>query len=164
VADSELCCLDGERGDRGIRDSGASLIEILISIVLLGMSIAAMLGTLQVTIGASATERDHANAHAWLQTASDVLYRLAREDCGTEGATANEAAIRSSYQNQIRALADKNPEGWPVDKITVLQPVLFWDGTIYQNICYHETGLQLITIQVENMNDEIVETVQVVKG
>ena len=163
MADSDSCCTGADFTEGGGRDRGVSLIEILISVVLLGLSVAAMLSTLGITIHASATERDHANAHAWLQTASDVLYRLPREDCGTEGAVANEGAIRATYQTQIRDLAT-NPEEWPEGNITVMQPVLFWNGTIYQEICYHETGLQLITIQVENLNNEIVETVQVVKG
>ena len=146
-----------------MRDRGASLIEILISVVLLGLAVTAMLSTLEITIHASTTERDHANAHAWMQTASDVLYRLERKECGTNGAIADEDLVRTFYQDKIRELAD-NPEEWPYDKIEVIEPVLFWDGEVYQDVCYYETGLQLITIRVRNLNDEIVETVQVVKG
>ena len=80
-----------------------------------------------------------------------------------DAAPADEALVRTFYQEKIRELAD-NPEEWPYDKIEVIEPVLFWDGTIYQDVCYYETGLQLITIRVRNLNDEIVETVQVVKG
>jgi type II secretory pathway pseudopilin PulG len=140
-----------------------SLIEILISVVLLGLAVSAMLSTLQITIHASATERDHANAHAWLQTASDVVYRLERMECGTDGAVADEDAVREFYQQSIWDLAD-NPEDWPDAKIEVIEPVLFWNGSVYQDVCYYQTGLQLITIRVRNLNDEIVETVQVVKG
>jgi len=116
-----------------------------------------------VTIQASATERDHANAHAWLQTASDALYRVQRMQCGTDGAIADEQGVREFYQQEIRDLAD-NPEGWPDENLEVVAPVLFWDGEIYQDICYYETGLQLITIRVRNLSNDIVETVQVVKG
>ncbi len=140
-----------------------SLIEILIAVVLLGLGVTAMLGTLMVTIQASATERDHANAHAWLQTASDALYRLERKQCGVDGQVADQEGVRTFYEDQIRELAT-NPEGWPKANLEVVGPVLFWDGEVYQNICYYETGLQLITIRVRNLNSEIVETVQVVKG
>ena len=127
------------------------------------MGVTAMLGTLMVTIQASATERDHANAHAWLQTASDALYRVQRMQCGTDGQIGDEEGVRNFYQAQIWALAD-NPEGWPDGNLEVVKPVLFWDGTNYQDICYTGTGLQLITIRVWNLNHDIVETVQVVKG
>ena len=74
-------------------------------------------------------------------------------------------SVRTFYDTQIKDLAD-NPEGWPAENIEVVEPVLFWDGEIYQDVCYDDENisLQLITIRVRNMNDEIVETVQVVKG
>ena len=165
MADLDESCTDGDVAHGAARDRGVSLIEILISIVLLGLTISAMLSTLQITIRASATERDHANAHAWLQTASDVLYRLERMDCGTPDTPALEEQVRTFYDTQIKAEAT-NPEGWPAEKIEVLEPVLFWDGEIYQDVCYDDENinLQLVTIRVRNMNDQIVETVQVVKG
>jgi Tfp pilus assembly protein PilV len=144
------------------RDSGASLIEVLIAIVLLGTGVAAMLTALSVTIQATATERDHANAHAWLQTASDTLYRHERMDC-TENTLAE---IEAAYQAVLDGSED--PEGWYASggQIEVVSPVLFWDGTIYQNVCYDDVNinLQLIQIQVSNPAGKIVESVQVVKG
>lgn len=143
------------------RDSGASLIEVLIAIVLLGTGVVAMLSTLNVTIQASATERDHANAHAWLQTASDVLYGAERRSCTTY----TQLEIQTFYETTIRS-GPTNPEGWPLDHIRVVSPVLFWDGEIYQNTCYDHLNinLQLIEIEVRNLDNQIVETVQVVKG
>jgi type II secretory pathway pseudopilin PulG len=154
----------GKQEVTGERDSGVTLIEILISIVLLGLVVGAMLTTLVVTVSASATERDHANAHAWLQTASDVLYGLERHDCGTE-AVAQQDQVRTFYEDSIRGTAE-NPEQWPADKIEVVSPVLFWDGTGYQTTCYDDKNinLQLITIRVRNLDGKIVESVQVVKG
>ena len=145
------------------RDQGVSLIEILISVVLLGLVVTAMLTTLTVTISASATERDHANAHAWLQTASDVLYGEERIDCGTV-ASSNQAAVLASYQAAVKATS--NPQGWDPSLIDVVPPVLFWDGDVYQSTCYDDENinLQLITIEVRNPRGEIVESVQVVKG
>ena len=134
------------------------------AIVLLGTGVIAMLSTLDVTIQASATERDHANAHAWLQTASDVLYGLERYDCGTVTA-ADELGVRTLYETEMKSIAT-NPEGWPADNIRVVPPVLFWDGEFYQSVCYDDQNinLQLITIEVRNLENKIVETVQVVKG
>ena len=119
MADSNPCCVDAECTDGSARDRGVSLIEILIAVVLLGLGVTAMLGTLMVTIQASATERDHANAHAWLQTASDALYRVQRMQCGTDGAVGDEQAVRAFYQQEIRDLAD-NPEGWPDANLEVV--------------------------------------------
>ena len=118
-----------------------------------------MLTLLTVTIRASTTERDHANAHAWLQTASDVLYGASRADC-----TAGEQAVFDEYEPIIKSA--HNPEGWDASNIDIVRPILFWDGDIYQSTCYDDENinLQLITIQVSNPAGEIVESVQVVKG
>lgn len=144
------------------RDVGATLVEILISIVLLGMGVAAMLTALQVTISATVTERDHANAHAWLQSAADTLYGWERMDCTDNTLAQIEAGYQSVLENS------QDPEGWHAvgGLIQVVSPVLFWDGDQYQSVCYDDQNinLQLITIQVSNPDGKIVETVQVVKG
>lgn len=145
-------------------DRGSSLVEILVATALLGTIMVAVLVTLRTATLASSVGRDHANAHAWLQTASDVLYGTAREDCGTQTASL-EPNIRASYLATIRSTS--NPENWPPANIEIVPPVLFWDGvSTYQSTCYDDSGvnLQLITIQVRGVNGRVVESVQVVKG
>lgn len=149
------------RSARPRRDAGTTLVEIVITIVLLSLGVVAMLTTLNVTILATATERDHANAHAWLQSASDLLYGHERMDCDQHSLS----TIESTYQSVIDGSDD--PEGWHASggSIQIVSPVLFWDGTNYQSTCFDDfTALQLITIRVADPNGKIVETVQVVKG
>lgn len=146
------------------RDKGFSLVEILVSIVLLGVVSTAAMVTLRTSVRASSLDRDHANAHAWLQTASDVLYGSPRMDCGTT-TSSQEALVRAYYQSVVRTT--ENPQDWPATQIEVVGPVLFWDGTSrYQSTCYDDAGinLQLITLQVRAPDGKIVESVQVVKG
>lgn len=54
------------RRHRTDRDLGTTFIEILVAIVLLGMTVVATLVALSSTLVATALDRDHANAHAWL--------------------------------------------------------------------------------------------------
>jgi prepilin-type N-terminal cleavage/methylation domain-containing protein len=145
-------------------DRGFSLVEVVIAILLIGVTATAGLVTLRTSVRASATNRDHSNAHAWLQSATDVLYGAERRDCGTTSVS-QEPAVRAYYQQIVRDTA--NPAGWPADNIEIVTPVKFWDGSsTYQNICYDDLGvnLQLITIRVRNNEGEIVETVEIVKG
>jgi prepilin-type N-terminal cleavage/methylation domain-containing protein len=69
------------RAERRSSDAGLSLIEILVTIVLMGIGVTAILGALQVSTRASAIDQDHAVAFAWLQSASDDLYNTPRESC-----------------------------------------------------------------------------------
>ncbi len=150
------------------RDGGSSLVEILVSIVLLGITVTAVLVTLRTSVSASSLNRDHANAHAWLQSASDVLYGSEREDCGTPTASREaDQQLTNAYQLIVQSTWPANPEGWPATNIRIVPPVLFWDGTsTYQSTCYDDKGinLQLITIEVRGLDGRIVESVEVVKG
>jgi type II secretory pathway pseudopilin PulG len=145
-------------------DRGNTFLEVLLAITITGLLMTGILAALRTTVDASTLDRDHANAHAWLQTATDVLYQAELEDCGTQAASA-EPAVRAAYQAIVRSTS--NPKGWPEGNIEILAPVLFWDGrSSYQSTCYDDIGisLQLITIQVRGLDGRIVESVQVVKG
>lgn len=154
----------GDNRTRRTRDSGQSLVEVLIAIVLTGTLAVAGMITLRASITGSTLDRDHANAHAWLQTASDVLYGAPRADCGTESSSAA-AAVANQYEGVVQGTS--NPRNWDHLLITVVRPVLFWDGkSNYQNTCFDDLGvnLQLITLQVQGPDGRIVESVQIVKG
>ncbi len=146
------------------RDEGMSLVEVMVAIVLTGTLAVTGMVCLRASIVASATDRDHANAHAWLQTASDVIYGAERVDCGTPLSTDAEA-VAVAYE--VIARGTSNPQGWPAGKISVVRPVKFWDGTsTYQSTCYDDSGinLQLIQLQVRAPDGRIVESVEIVKG
>ena len=154
----------GDNRTRRTRDSGQSLVEVLIAIVLTGTLAVAGMITLRASITGSTLDRDHANAHAWLQTASDVLYGAAREGCGTLAAP-DPGKVADVYDGIIKATP--NPRNWDPSLIEVVRPVLFWDGKAnYQNTCYADLGinLQLNTSQVRAPDGRIVESVQIVKG
>lgn len=141
-----------------------TLVETLMAIVLTGTLAVAGMVTLRTTIYASRIDRDHANAHAWLQSASDVLYGSERVDCGTAAATA-ESTVRDAYNAIVRST--ENPEGWPAANISVVPTVKFWDGvSAYGPVCYDDAGinLQLIKLEVRDPNGTIVESVEIVKG
>ncbi len=146
------------------------MVEILVAIVLLGVVAVATLVTLTTSTKGSAVARDHANAHAWLQTATDVLYGKELQDCGTLAdspavASAKAEEVAAAYEAIVRLTS--NPEDWAPSQISVVRPVLFWDGVDeYQSTCYDDGGitLQLITLQVRRPDGRIVESVQVVKG
>lgn len=154
-------------------DAGFSLVEVLTSIVLVGLVVTASLTALRTTISASATDRDHANGHAWLQTAADVLYARPVRPCDPSVVPATDIAnISADYEATIQQTG--NPEGWPSANIDIVD-LQFWhvnmDPTTkltdegWGDLCDSvDTNLQRIEIEVRSETGDIVEQVEVIIG
>lgn len=157
---------------RDDHDQGMTLIEILVSIVLIGTVVVATLGALRISILGGTVHRDHANAHAWLQSASDVLYAREKVDCSTTDPDGGKAAIISLYQPTVDVVP--NPETWINSQIK-LTDIQFWnatdtdnDGIVeyrFGNVCQDSINLSLqrITLEVRSPNGRIIEQVELIK-
>jgi hypothetical protein len=152
------------------RDLGTSIIEVIISIVLLGTIVSATLAGLATTINASALDRDHANAHAWLQTGADMLYARDLINCGTmdpDPAT-DMAMIAAEYEATVQQT--DNPEGWSDANIQVVG-LEWWSIEVANGIgteawglqCDEpDTSLQKVKLRVTAEDGRIVEEVEVI--
>lgn len=167
-----------EKSRAGRRDVGATLIEMLVAIVLLGTVVAATLTGLTTTISAGALDRDHANAHAWLQTAADMLYARDLVSCGTDTDPMTPGVqpytvqeIADQYEATI--MATENPEGWADSNIQIIN-LEYWsidiapDGTgteAWGTVCdAKDTNLQKVELRVTAEDGRIVEEVEVIIG
>ena len=152
-------------------DSGTTLIEIIITIVIIGSVVAGTMASLQASIIAGTRHRDHSNAHGWLQSASDMLYAAPKVTCDSSLPSNGEAAIRAAYDDVIEAVA--NPQGWAEWQIRVVSPVLFWNADnvdsdpdieyFFSSACDPSLTLQLVRLEVRNTNGTIIESVEIVK-
>jgi type II secretory pathway pseudopilin PulG len=146
-------------------DSGASLIEILISIAILGTVGLAVLTGLNAAVTGSRIERDHSRAHEWLQSATEILVNdIDWVDC----TTTDPVSLAAFYENELRLRQEIMPPGWKnpsnVNRLQIPFPVEYPDnGGTYGGPCIAEENRQKITIQVSNPQGEIIETVEVVK-
>lgn len=142
------------------RDRGVTFIELLVSIVLLGTAVVATLAAAQAAIIGSTTERDHARAHEWLQSASEILVNdVAFIECESS----SPAAIQTAYQAALRSNGSIVPADWGSGQLTISAPVRFAqaNGT-YDSTCVADIDRQLVTIQVVDTDGKIVEIVEVV--
>ena len=146
-------------------DAGLSLVEILVSIVLLGTVGVALLVSLQATIIGSRIERDHAQAHEWLQSATEVLVNdISWADCDPLDSPGSSVALRASYQADLQALSTIIPQGWDPSRLEVSENVEFAGASgAYGTVCLATEDRQRITIQVKNPDGDIIEEVEVVK-
>jgi type II secretory pathway pseudopilin PulG len=88
------------RGDRG-----SSLIEILVSMVILSTGVIGVLTALATSIHASAVDKDVATAYEYVQAASDEIYETDRVPC-YQGLP----AVQAAYDAAVK-LAPV-PPGW----------------------------------------------------
>lgn len=152
-------------------DRGMSLVEILVSIVLLGTVVIASLVALRTTVVATRIERDHAKAGQWLQSAVQIVNSTPFGDCRVTAGVPNSAeAARLLYQDAIRTQTSP-PFGWTGGQISVSNDVQVWTGSgwdPYASVvdCLDDFGtrLQRITIEVRNPGGDIIEDIEVVKS
>lgn len=157
----------------GSNDAGFSLIEAVLAIALTGLLVTGTLTLLRISIYAGTLQRDHANAHAWLQSASDRLYSIDKVPCNPSAGDEGESAVRDAYDLAVDAVP--NPEGWANNQIRVVPPVEFWNAAdangdqvsefFFGPDCEYGDGLSLQRIELEviSTSGTIIEAVEIVK-
>lgn len=153
------------------RDEGLTLVELVISIVLIGTVVAGSMATLRTATIASTVHRDHSNGHAWLQTASDILYASPKVGCDATQADNGEADVRAAYNAVVDAVP--HPQDWQNWQIRIVPPVQFWNASnldadpdieyYFGSECDPSLTLQLVEIEVRNVDGNIIESVEIVK-
>jgi prepilin-type N-terminal cleavage/methylation domain-containing protein len=153
------------------RDTGFTLIEILIALVLLGGVIAGSMAALRATTIGGSIHRDHSRAHAWLQSASDMLYAAPKEYCNTIDADKGALAVWTKYDAVVKGVT--NPPEWNEWQIQVVPPVKFWNSAnldadpdkeyYFGSDCDPSLTLQLIELRVVSPSGRIIENVEIVK-
>ena len=132
------------------------------AVILLGVGGAGTLTAVTVAIRGSGESARLSGARRWLVSASDYL---ASDGVPRVACTSGEAAVRSAYQSAIQSVTTSRPSGWPAGQITVVAPVLFWNGDTYGSTCYDTSGLrlQLITLRATAPTGGETETITLVK-
>ena len=103
------------------RDRGATLPEILVAIVLMGVVVVAVVTSISTIAVGGLVDKEHANTFEWLQAASDAVYRAPRVPCTSDGsgrlaaiadydAAASTAARPSTFDGTSASISVTNVE------------------------------------------------------
>lgn len=148
--------------DRSDREAGFALIEILISVTILGVAFAAILGGMATSINASDIHRQQSQVGAVLDSAIERLKAptTAKVACAT--------ATQATYLSAAQAAAVA--QGWAATRVTITS-IEYWDGTAYavgSANCYdnatNKLDLQRITLQVSDPQGRSPQSLSFIKG
>lgn len=149
-------------------DRGATFIELLVSIVLIGIGVIATTTALRTTVIASAIERDHARAQQWLQSAIGQIEALEFGDCSnTAPLNLTSGADIQAYYQTSGADAATVPAGWAgtLADVSVAVPEV-WNGSSYVAFdCVLNDGArhQRVELTATSPDGTILEQVEVIK-
>jgi hypothetical protein len=152
------------------RDAGATFVELLVSIVLLGTVVVGTLAALRGTVIASRIDRDHASGYAWLQAAADAVDAEPYVGCDTKtnqeivdayGAAAGATARPPAWDGTTGAGVEVVEVEY-LARSTVPGGEEAW-GTTCPDDPDSPLRLQLVTLRVTGPDAEFVEELQVIK-
>jgi prepilin-type N-terminal cleavage/methylation domain-containing protein len=146
---------------RGIHaEEGFSLVELLVTIVIVGVTFSALLGGLITTITVSSLHRKQATADSVARSAAEWIKDPAAnpfQPCATGGTySLSGLSVPSGYSVAVTGVENWNWNGPPVTAsyVPTFSPS--------QAGC-NDYGLQRITIVVTSSGAQVSETVQVLK-
>lgn len=145
-------------GPRPASDDGFSLVEILLTIAIVGIAFAAILGGMVTSIVVSDLHRK--------QAVADALARSAAEAVKDHAVAYVECAGPNAYRDALPAA----PSGYAVS----ITDVRYWDGAApaigapyapaFRASCpTSDQGMQLITVRARSSDGSAAETVEIVK-
>jgi prepilin-type N-terminal cleavage/methylation domain-containing protein len=113
-------------------DRGITLLELLITMVLMSLAFAAVLGGMGLFLKAANNQRSMAGLDADIRTYAEALIASPYSDC----------ADAATYESVMQELADS------LD-VTATVDVAFWDGNVpaaFSPACSTDLGVQQLTV------------------
>ena len=133
-------------------ESGDTLVEVLMAVVIMGIAFVGLLAGLGTAIRLSATHRG--------QSSADVVLVSAAESVKSQTYVPCPGLTTSSYNPTLGVTL---PSGWSASNVTITS-VKGWNGSAFGTFPATDLDLQLITIRATSPDNQAsVETVDVVK-
>ena len=147
------------RWTRSDDDRGETLIELLVTVVILGTAVVAIVAALATGIMVSDIHRKQATAGAAVRAFAETLERQVAAPSGPNPTGYVDCATNASYAGSYTA-----PTGYTATVVAVK----FWTGTAFAPAagpCTSpavDTGVQLVSLKVDSADGRASETLDVV--
>jgi type II secretory pathway pseudopilin PulG len=136
-------------------DRGETLVELLVTVVILGTAVVAIVAALGTAIRVSDIHRKQANAGAYLRAYAEALETyVAKNPSGYQP-----CPVGAAYDGKLTIVA---PDDVRFDQPSVVS-VEYWTGTAWQSACpASDVGVQRVKLQVRSQDGRVDETLTVV--
>lgn len=126
-------------------DSGETLLELLIAVVIMGIAVVAIIGGLVTGIVVSDVHRKQSTAGAYVRDYAEAVQSMPYKIC----------ALPADYAA---------PPGFtvPTGYAPTVQSVRYWSGSDWVAACGTDAGVQQVTVQVASSDNRATEKVTVV--
>lgn len=141
------------RAHRIDRERGDTLVEVIMTVVIVGIAFTGILAGLGTAINLSGTHRGQANADVVLVSAADSVKAQGYVPC--PGVTAS-----TYYSPMLEGVT--LPSGWSASNLAITA-VKGWNGSAFVSCPSSDGGLQRVTITATTPDNRSIETVDVVK-
>lgn len=136
------------RARRGSGDEGETLVEVLATIVIMGITVVAILGAIANAILLSTTHRKQAAAGAYVRAFAEAIEN-------------NVAASTSAYAPCGAATTYQNLYPQPSGYVRTAA-IKYWDGSQFQSTCTTDTGIQQLRLQVSSADGKVNESLTII--
>jgi type II secretory pathway pseudopilin PulG len=136
---------------REAADRGETLIELLVTIVIMGLAVTAILGALVTSVTLSGTHRRQTVAGSYLRAQAEAV-----ESAVAASPTAyTSCAATSAYSSFYSAAAPYTAS---------VTAVAYWNPTTstFAGTCGTDSGVQSVTLRVASSDNKIVETMVII--
>ena len=133
------------KGRRCRGQAGETLVELLITVSILGIAVVAILAGLGTAVRLSGTHRAQANAETIVAAGAESVKKQSYVDCASTYSPTDGVTL---------------PNGWSLTVTSVKK----WNGTSFVTSCPSpDQRLQLVTVRAASPSGQSIELVDVVK-
>ncbi|MFG2038624.1 prepilin-type N-terminal cleavage/methylation domain-containing protein [Dactylosporangium sp. NPDC048998] len=130
-------------------DRGETLIELLVTVIIVGIAVVALVGGIATSIRMSNIHRQQAQAGAYVRAFGEAIETWVTNSHYTD------CAGKDTYKPAYTAL-DGNPTYIPT--ITVS----YWNNSTFATVCTSDSGVQKVSLKVSTIDNRVAETLDVI--
>ena len=120
-------------------DRGETLVELLVTIVIMGIAVSGLIGAVLMSSSASTLDRRQVQAQALLRGWAEAVQRAATN---TSYRNCADAAVYEAAPFDFASSGLPRPAGFTAS----VEAVMYWNGTTFSGTCSSDVGVQRLTL------------------